>query len=324
MQIVLEPKDALLLTDDPSMAQIHVVSLHSIKKATMAEYLAKYSEYFDYLVAFRPTGWTFQQTHLNKYGHPNVAESDFNPYRKRLDIPIVDERRRLYEYIKTTMKTGYRQPMLLSYELGNQCVPSNFLSTSAKNISEFSKDSLKPLSRTDNVVIFPVPYSEHSSFRELASFICSINVDTIIPTVFSNASRNTNTNTSSGGSGNTGDAQPSAHSHSHKHKHSHKHGHSHSRNNNHNQSYGHGNNYGNMMAIFQLWNLAKTQVEYSRNQFLSMFSELGRPEAFARYFQSHGICGDTEESLPDNQNIGLLFPEKAVLTIPAKANGQYW
>lgn len=38
-------------------------------------------------------------------------------------------------------------------------------------------------SNTAKIKIYSVPYSEHSSFRELASFIASLDIGTIIPTV---------------------------------------------------------------------------------------------------------------------------------------------
>ncbi|KAI9501912.1 beta-lactamase-like protein [Coemansia spiralis] len=54
---------------------------------------------------------------------------------------------------------------------------------------------LKPRGSSSCITIFPVPYSEHSSFAELARFICSLNIKQIIPTVFSgNDTKNTMAN----------------------------------------------------------------------------------------------------------------------------------
>lgn len=36
---------------------------------------------------------------------------------------------------------------------------------------------------TDHIKIYGVPYSEHSSFRELASFVASLDIRRIVPTV---------------------------------------------------------------------------------------------------------------------------------------------
>jgi DNA cross-link repair 1A protein len=43
--------------------------------------------------------------------------------------------------------------------------------------------NLKPYYQNDKIKLFGVPYSEHSSFRELASFIASLDIKQIIPTV---------------------------------------------------------------------------------------------------------------------------------------------
>ncbi|KAI8362789.1 beta-lactamase-like protein, partial [Blakeslea trispora] len=43
--------------------------------------------------------------------------------------------------------------------------------------------SLTPFYQNDKIKLFNVPYSEHSSFRELASFIASLDIKHIIPTV---------------------------------------------------------------------------------------------------------------------------------------------
>ncbi|PHZ11823.1 DRMBL-domain-containing protein, partial [Rhizopus microsporus ATCC 52813] len=43
--------------------------------------------------------------------------------------------------------------------------------------------SLSPNYESTNIKIYAVPYSEHSSFRELASFIASLDIQQIIPTV---------------------------------------------------------------------------------------------------------------------------------------------
>ncbi|PVU94324.1 hypothetical protein BB561_002624 [Smittium simulii] len=160
-----------ILTDKPEEAQVHVVSLNNVKK----------QDFFHSLVAFRPTGWTYQ----SKMGHPSYVSSstlgppgadNFLPHKLRMDIPAADELKRIEFYMDTVVKTGIRSPLLLSYELGSKCVP---------NLPPvpFTKTSITPFGNSDRITIFPVPYSEHSSYRELAAFICSVACDEVIPTV---------------------------------------------------------------------------------------------------------------------------------------------
>ncbi|KAJ2582417.1 repair protein PSO2 SNM1, partial [Coemansia sp. RSA 1804] len=51
-----------------------------------------------------------------------------------------------------------------------------------------------PRGSSSDIAIFPVPYSEHSSFPELARFVCSLGIGRIVPTVFSSAAKNAQAN----------------------------------------------------------------------------------------------------------------------------------
>ncbi|KAI8967006.1 DNA repair metallo-beta-lactamase-domain-containing protein [Mycotypha africana] len=122
-----------MLTNDPTEAQVHVVSLRDIRADTMFAYLHQYESYFNRLVAFKPTGWAFKST------ESQTLDMKLAPL---CDIILPPPDRNLI--------------LLPQY--------------SSK------KDSGK-------VKIYSVPYSEHSSFRELASFIASLDIRNIIPTV---------------------------------------------------------------------------------------------------------------------------------------------
>ncbi|TPX38264.1 hypothetical protein SmJEL517_g00052 [Synchytrium microbalum] len=54
---------------------------------------------------------------------------------------------------------------------------------SANDLKPFTVTSLKPSYPTPQITIMGVPYSEHSSFLELASFVTSLNIGKVIPTV---------------------------------------------------------------------------------------------------------------------------------------------
>lgn len=51
------------------------------------------------------------------------------------------------------------------------------------HVPKFTAKSLRPLFSSPTVTIYGIPYSEHSSFRELASFIGSLDIKRIVPTV---------------------------------------------------------------------------------------------------------------------------------------------
>ncbi|KAH8554165.1 DNA repair metallo-beta-lactamase-domain-containing protein [Umbelopsis sp. PMI_123] len=51
------------------------------------------------------------------------------------------------------------------------------------NVPKFTAKSLRPSYSSPTVTIYGIPYSEHSSFRELASFIGSLDIKRIVPTV---------------------------------------------------------------------------------------------------------------------------------------------
>ncbi|KAF0493524.1 DRMBL-domain-containing protein [Gigaspora margarita] len=51
------------------------------------------------------------------------------------------------------------------------------------NAPSFTMDLINPSYNSPTCQIFGVPYSEHSSFRELAAFVMSLNINRIIPTV---------------------------------------------------------------------------------------------------------------------------------------------
>ncbi|GET01747.1 DNA repair protein Pso2/Snm1, putative [Rhizophagus clarus] len=115
-----------LLTDDPHQANVHVASLMSIKSDNIFAYLESLKPTFKYVMAFRPTGWTYKG---QKFSASSSTE-----------------------------------------EILNTSTP-------------FTIDSIKPTFSTSTCQIFGIPYSEHSSFRELAAFVMSLNVKQIIPTV---------------------------------------------------------------------------------------------------------------------------------------------
>ncbi|KAI9307553.1 DNA repair metallo-beta-lactamase-domain-containing protein [Cunninghamella echinulata] len=118
-----------LLTDNQTEAHVHVIPLNDIKAENMNAYLKSFTPRFNSLIAFKPTGWTFQSS---KAQETNMEIGSLHQVTK----PPLDR----------TL-------------------------------------NLKPSHSSPSIKIYGIPYSEHSSFRELASFIGSLNIRHIIPTV---------------------------------------------------------------------------------------------------------------------------------------------
>jgi len=102
---IQDPRLDAVLVDKQDDAKIHVLPLKMLWKKGMREYLTKHYEYFDAIVALRPSGWEYRR---NKHMVPEVE---------------------------------------------------------------------------GNIAIYPVPYSEHSSYTDLQRFICWLRPRRIIPTV---------------------------------------------------------------------------------------------------------------------------------------------
>lgn len=102
---IQDPRLDAVLVDKQDEAKIHVLPLKSLWKRGMREYLEKHYQYFDAIVALRPSGWEYKR---NKHMVPEVE---------------------------------------------------------------------------GNIAIYPVPYSEHSSYTDLERFIRWLRPRRIIPTV---------------------------------------------------------------------------------------------------------------------------------------------
>ncbi|KAJ2824409.1 repair protein PSO2 SNM1 [Coemansia erecta] len=142
-------------------AQVHVVEMGRISMRGMGEYLQTVQRHapFASVVAFSPTGWT--------HGGPHHAPRSPEP---RGPEPLDPE---LLLHADTA-----RAAQLLAQAA---CMHGD---------SAFSAECLRPRGSSSTVTIFPVPYSEHSSFAELARFVCSLKATRIVPTVFASPAAN--------------------------------------------------------------------------------------------------------------------------------------
>ncbi|KAJ2563844.1 repair protein PSO2 SNM1 [Coemansia sp. RSA 1822] len=166
-----------MLAPDMS-AQVHVVEMSKVNMRGMAEHLACAQKYgFSSVVAFSPTGWAHSGMHYGARPEPRgpdpldpglMAPESHGLQSSDPDLMAPSESHADFE----------RTAQLLAQAA---CMHGD---------STFTLDNLKPRGSSSTVTIFPVPYSEHSSFAELARFVCSLKATRIIPTVFSSAAIN--------------------------------------------------------------------------------------------------------------------------------------
>lgn len=135
-----------LLCSDPLRAGVHVVPLGQVASDRIQGYLARWTGRWRGAVAFRPTGWTYQA--------PKGA--DPAPSVRDVIARVQSARAFTYADLKPARNSAAMTPT------------SRFIGSS---------NGLIP------VVTYGVPYSEHSSFGELACFAVSLDWGRMIATV---------------------------------------------------------------------------------------------------------------------------------------------
>ncbi|KAJ2106432.1 repair protein PSO2 SNM1 [Coemansia sp. S142-1] len=157
-----------LLTDDMYEAQVHAVSMNVVNMRGMTEYLqaVRQKSTFTSIVAFSPTGWSHAGSYFPAVQAPlvqpqGIAAAELDAIYASGDI------------------AGLVDALAVSARLNDD-----------SGGRSFGINRLKPRGSPNSVTIFPVPYSEHSSFAELARFVCSLNCKQVVPTVFSTPDKN--------------------------------------------------------------------------------------------------------------------------------------
>ncbi|KAK2071256.1 hypothetical protein P8C59_005694 [Phyllachora maydis] len=133
-----------LMTSDPGAAQVHMQMLMEIRADTLADYLDTYRRLgFARVVGFRPSGWSYRPA----AGTAGSGRS-----------------------------VGANAPP--------SSVPSAQLLHGAGWRTRFATSHLAPQRGSGrDALCFGVPYSEHSSFRELAVFLMALRIERVVPTV---------------------------------------------------------------------------------------------------------------------------------------------
>ncbi|KAJ1331227.1 DNA cross-link repair 1A protein [Microdochium nivale] len=138
-----DPELSALLTSNPVEAQVHMQMLMELRAETLQEYLDGYKPHFTRIVGFRPSGWSFRGGGGGTSGAKNVTAS-----------------------------------------VSPSTVPTTQILHGAGWKTRFSSsDFMAQRGSTREAMCFGVPYSEHSSFRELTLFVMSLRIDKVVPTV---------------------------------------------------------------------------------------------------------------------------------------------
>ncbi|KJR81622.1 DNA cross-link repair 1A protein [Sporothrix schenckii 1099-18] len=154
-----DPELTALMTSDATEAQVHMQMLMELRAETLAEYLDGYKAHFSRIVGFRPSGWNYRPGQASGAPAPGSAAVAS----------------------ASGAATAAATP---SAALAPSTLPTTTLLHGAGWRTRFGARDLVPQrGSTQDAICLGVPYSEHSSFRELALFLMALRIDKVVPTV---------------------------------------------------------------------------------------------------------------------------------------------
>ena len=161
-----DPELDKLMTSDPLEAQVHMQSLMEVKAESLTEYLEGFKPHFARAVAFRPSGWTY---------FPGQGVRKWQPDANATSAAAA---------AAAAVATPGPAPWTIKRGTAPSTIPTTALLHHPNWRTRLDVHDLRPLRGwTDEAMVFGVPYSEHSSFRDLALFVMALDVSRIIPTV---------------------------------------------------------------------------------------------------------------------------------------------
>jgi DNA cross-link repair 1A protein len=154
-----DPELTALLTSNPLEAQVHMQMLMEIRAETLADYLEGYKGHFTRIVGFRPSGWNYRPSSSNGGAGLDKIHGLAG---------------------SGALGTGKN----VTANMPPASLPTTHLLHGSGWKTRFGKRDLVPQRGSGReAMCFGVPYSEHSSFRELAMFLMSLRIEKVVPTV---------------------------------------------------------------------------------------------------------------------------------------------
>jgi DNA cross-link repair 1A protein len=154
-----DPELTALLTSDPYEAQVHMQMLMEIRAETLADYLDGYRGHFSRVVGFRPSGWNYRPSPTNGGAGLDKIQG-----------------------VAGAGAIGTGKNVTANLPPGS--LPTAQLLHGPGWRTHFGKRDLVPQRGSGREsMCFGVPYSEHSSFRELALFLMALRIEKVVPTV---------------------------------------------------------------------------------------------------------------------------------------------
>jgi hypothetical protein len=154
-----DPELTALLTSDPHEAQVHMQMLMEIRAETLADYLDGYRGHFSRVIGFRPSGWNYRPS-------PSNGGAGLDKIQGLSGAGAMGSGKN----VTANLPPGSLPTVQLLHGHGWR--------------TRFGKRDLVPQRGSGREsMCFGVPYSEHSSFRELALFVMALRIEKIVPTV---------------------------------------------------------------------------------------------------------------------------------------------
>lgn len=151
-----DPELSALMTPDPAEAQVHMQMLMELRAETLAEYLDANRPHFGRVVGFRPSGWNYRPSLANNNGSAAGGGGG----------------------------GGGGSAAQVTANMPPSSVPTSHILHGPAWRTRFGPRDLVPQQGSSrDAMCFGVPYSEHSSFRELMLFVMSLRIERVVPTV---------------------------------------------------------------------------------------------------------------------------------------------